>query len=226
MTRLTDPELLWIWEYAQGLSTNARAQLLAGWAAQADTDDLTIGQRDRLLLQARIAWLGNRMDCTVTCPDCAETLELNLDAGALLVDETSGEDTFSTEIDGQEVHARLPRLRDLAALDPSDPLESLTRACIRAPTRLSPAALEAIDDRMSELDPQAALTIDVGCEPCGRRFAAAFDIGTVLWSEINGMARSLMSELASLATIYGWSEADSLAVSPARRRYYLEAAAA
>jgi len=49
-----------------------------------------------------------------------------------------------------------------------------------------------------------------------------FDILTYLWSEIEDWAQRLLLEVHTLALAYGWSERDILAMSPRRRRLYLE----
>ena len=51
-----------------------------------------------------------------------------------------------------------------------------------------------------------------------------FDIATVLWTELAGLARSLIEEVDALASAYGWSEREILALSGRRRRAYLELA--
>jgi hypothetical protein len=49
-----------------------------------------------------------------------------------------------------------------------------------------------------------------------------FDIVPYLWTEINAWAMRLLREIHSLATAYGWREADILAMSAVRRHWYLE----
>ena len=48
------------------------------------------------------------------------------------------------------------------------------------------------------------------------------DIVSFLWSEISSLAKRHLREVHTLAWAYGWSEADILAMSPARRQFYLE----
>ena len=48
------------------------------------------------------------------------------------------------------------------------------------------------------------------------------DIAGFFWAELDAWARRLLREIHTLARFYGWSEAEILALSPLRRRCYLE----
>ncbi len=53
-------------------------------------------------------------------------------------------------------------------------------------------------------------------------FSVAFDIVSFLWNELNAWAIRTLREVHILASAYGWSETDILAMSPWRRQFYLE----
>ena len=46
-----------------------------------------------------------------------------------------------------------------------------------------------------------------------------------LWNDVDRWARALFGTVDTLARAYGWREADVLALSPRRRRVYLNLAA-
>ncbi|MFE6990250.1 hypothetical protein ACFVFN_19020, partial [Streptomyces pharetrae] len=71
-------------------------------------------------------------------------------------------------------------------------------------------------------DPAADVTLNVACPECGRATRAELDIASYLWTELDAWARDLLLDVHLLATAYGWSEPEILALSPLRRRYYLE----
>ena len=52
------------------------------------------------------------------------------------------------------------------------------------------------------------------------------DAGQLLWEEIEARALVLLREVHHLASAYGWSEAQILALTPARRASYLAMAGA
>ena len=68
----------------------------------------------------------------------------------------------------------------------------------------------------------AALECVATCAGCGAQTALPFDAGGTLWSEAAASAQRLLQDVHALASAYHWSEADILALSPARRGYYLE----
>ena len=55
----------------------------------------------------------------------------------------------------------------------------------------------------------------------GRGGARTFDIGAFFWSEIDAWAGRILQQVHVLASAYGWSERDVLALSPVRRQLYL-----
>jgi hypothetical protein len=55
---------------------------------------------------------------------------------------------------------------------------------------------------------------------CGHE-TTQLDTAALLWDEITARAGALLHEVHRLASAYGWSEAQILALSPARRARYL-----
>ena len=90
------------------------------------------------------------------------------------------------------------------------------------PDRLPAAVLQAVAAAMAAADPQGDVELALRCPACGHVWPAAFDIGSFFWAEVDAWARVLLSEIHTLASAYGWREADVLALSPWRRRCYLE----
>jgi hypothetical protein len=90
---------------------------------------------------------------------------------------------------------------------------------------LSPAALDELDGQMGRCDPQANVRLTMQCPACDLSWDAPFDISAFLWSEVSTSAQHLATEVHTLASAYGWREADILAMSTARRRLYLSLAA-
>jgi len=76
--------------------------------------------------------------------------------------------------------------------------------------------------RLSLADPHADIRLDLDCSACQARWQAPFDIVPFLWSAVDAWALRLLRDVHRLARAYGWREADILALSPPRRRCYLE----
>jgi hypothetical protein len=216
VTVFTESDLLAVWETGLGQSRVVRALSLAvaGGADPASVVDLPVGQREAAVLSLRERCFGDRLPCAVTCPACAEQLELDLTVEDVRAEPASG----PTVIDG----VRPVTSRDLLAVDAGRPdaRELLLARCVTAPVgSLDAAAL------LSAADPQADVLIPLDCAACGHGWQAPFDVADYLWVEIEAYARRLLLDVHTLAGAYGWTEADVLAVSPTRRQFYLEAVA-
>ncbi|WP_156096301.1 phage baseplate protein [Amycolatopsis jejuensis] len=212
MAAFPEAVLLAAWEAALGFAGVRRALALAvaGGAEPASVADLALGRRDEFLLALRERCFGTTYPCLVTCPACGEDLELELTGDDL---RASG-GTATTA--GYEV--RPVTSRDL--LEVRTRRELLARCVVSAPSPEGEVPAVAL----STCDPQADVRIDLDCASCGHRWTSPFDIARYLWTELETHARRLLYDVHALATAYGWAEADVLAVSPARRRYYLELA--
>jgi hypothetical protein len=64
--------------------------------------------------------------------------------------------------------------------------------------------------------------LSLACPACKRQWETAFDIASFLWGEIHAWAQRVLREVATLARVYGWREADILSMSAGRRQAYLE----
>ncbi|MGC9535949.1 hypothetical protein [Streptomyces sp. UG1] len=134
--------------------------------------------------------------------------------------------------DGWDVEFRLPGVADLtAAARAADPRAALLERClvtaVRGGSAVTAADLSApvqrrIAEAVEAADPGADVTLNVACPECGTATRAELDIASYLWTELDAWARDLLLDVHLLATSYGWSEPEILALSPLRRRYYLE----
>ena len=236
---IADATLLDVWDQACALDRPWR-ELAVLAAASGETParlaTLSIGERDRLLLAARARTFGRRMDCETSCASCDARLELSLDAVELSVSRSAiDDDDLEVEAQGMSVRFRLPDSTDIAACRdaPDDPVEHLLARCVEVLTppdgttavaTLPQAVRDAVTERMAMLDPQAEMLLDLECPECGVRSQTSFDPAAYFLAEIDARAACLLGEVHVLARAYGWSEADVLALGPARRRRYLELA--
>jgi hypothetical protein len=231
--------LLQAWERGAAQSPAARALLLLGAAQQeAEPEQLaamSVGERDARLMSLRERWFGGGVECLGSCPRCGEAIEFSFDLEQLRVGHAQPGASFTVDCDGHELRLRLPNSTDLLALhgerDAGLARRRLLARCVldaeTAPEaatmqRLAEAAIERVEQRMAELDPQAEVLLDVQCPNCGHPSQAPFEIENYMWSELDSWARGLLRDVHRLAATYGWREADILAMSPLRRRAYLE----
>ncbi|HEU4778496.1 MAG TPA: hypothetical protein VFS58_01305 [Steroidobacteraceae bacterium] len=238
MQRPEAATLLHAWERGAAQGPGIRGLLLLAVAQPGATaEELAatgIGRRDAVLLDLRELLFGRNLECVAHCAHCGEHIELVFPTDGIRADQSGGE-TFEAEAGGYRAAFRLPNCGDVLALageqDAAAAERTLLHRCLIALT--SPEGLDspieppaelvvAIDTRMGELDSQAQVVLDITCAMCTRAARATFDIATHLWSEVETWARTQLSDIHAIASTYGWSEPQILALSPARRRAYLE----
>jgi len=238
--RVAASELLSIWEQGIDRPMFERALLLLAAASGQSMDSLatlSIGQRDLQLLELREALFGRSVPCIITCPSCAERLELNLDSDALRVSaKTDGvQPEYTLKIEGFTLKYRLPNSADLSLVNAASGngrdliLQNCLMTAYQGKRQLDYAELPkeiqvALSNAMAEADPQSHLDLALTCPACEHAWSAVFDITSYLWSEIQNWAMRTMREVCLLARAFGWSEAEILAMSPLRRQLYLQGA--
>lgn len=229
MSALTAAHWLQTWEQSQSLPVPLRpcawlAPLLDGGEAAAQA--LPLGQRDSHLLSLHEALFGRNLQAVVHCPACAQMLELALDCSELRA-EAPVDAQLQVNWQGGQVHFRLPDSRDLAFAarggDLTRAREELLCRCLGRDqtTELPPALLEQLACAMAEADPQSVTELALDCPACGEQWRELFDIGSYLDERFAQWAERLFDQVHLLAQAYGWSEAQVLALSPARRARYL-----
>jgi hypothetical protein len=237
---LTTRNLLNIWEH--GLLDHPHKRVLDLLAAAypewsfEQWMEIPIGQRDGCLLNVREALFGPHLNCVTLCPNCMEQLEIGLDTFQIRARPTESltTGTYSITVDDCELQFRLPNTSDLLSVAKLSDLLPARRAlferCVLQTTRqgvsvlasgISDDVVSAIATRMSEIDPQADIQVALTCPACSHQWFAVFDIASFLWTEVNGWALRILDEIHRLASAYGWSETDILALSPMRRQLYL-----
>jgi hypothetical protein len=233
-------QLLETWERGLDLPPALRTLTLLGasWG-QPTLDrlaDLPIGELDRRLLQLREQTFGGCLNGITKCPACGEKLEISLNIADLYV-RSADEPPASLQFEqsGYSVKFRLPNGSDLLALEQDADLTHdrmrLLRRCILSAccetaeipvTSLPDEIVTAIAAKMAEADPQADMLISLRCPQCTHSWHAPLDISSFFWSELDAWAAQLLRDVHAFALAYGWTERDTLSLSPARRRLYLE----
>jgi hypothetical protein len=252
MRNLSAAELLAAWERALGQSPGQQSLILLAVAYSEYSPEqlaqFSIGQRDALLLTLREHVFGVRLACVTVCPQCQQRIELTCNVSDIRVGPVAldpiepAEESFLLAMDGYRVDFRLLNSMDLVSLetsaDSSYGQEQLLRRCIQSVvcegtdspvgqevsdvSQLPTTLTDAIAERMAQADPQADTRLALSCPDCNHQWQATFDIATYLMGEIHSWAKFILREVHSLARAYGWREADILAMTPTRRRAYLE----
>jgi hypothetical protein len=239
MRSLSALELLGAWERGLTESLIQRGLgLLSAVYPQVSADllsGLSIGRRDLELLALREQLFGSEMAGMALCPQCGGRLDMMLNAAEIrssFAQEPEGEMTLS--VSGYELRFRLPNGGDLAAVanwrDLDEARKRLLGRCVLSAQRdgayaatddLPFEVVDAVAEQMARADPLADIHLALSCPLCSHHWQAAFDIVSFLWREIDSLAGRVLREVHMLASVYGWHERDILALSPARRHFYL-----
>ncbi|MBF2065977.1 MAG: phage baseplate protein [Calothrix sp. C42_A2020_038] len=240
-------ELVSVWEWGLTKHPVQRAlKLLTTAFPQTPLDtlaQLSIGQRDAYLLTLRELVFGPKLVSLASCPHCGERLELAFDVADIMVEgmhllpEPKLQETFSVDVGDCQVQFRLPNSLDIADLvshnNIADSEQFLLERCVLAVHNHCkqttdelradiPSIRDAIVRHMAEVDPQADMQFNLVCPSCNHQWQVLFDILLFFWQEIDAWAYRILREVHTLASAYGWHEADILGMNPHRRQFYLQ----
>lgn len=238
MRSLSAAEWLEAWERALGQAELERPLTLLAAATDATRDrvaQLPIGARNQQLLALRGGMFGNEMNAVATCPRCGETLELPLRVSDLRAQAISDQPPRELRVNGYQILYRLPNTDDLVAAQTAQNAnvarETLLQRVVMnvtatnestAPTQLDAHAVETLTAQLELDDPLAVLRVHLVCPDCQHTWDSVFEIASFFWVELDAWAKRILREVHALASAYGWSESDILALSPQRRQMYLE----
>jgi hypothetical protein len=233
MRGLSAADIVRVWECGAAQHPLDRALTILAAAdpgvGRAALGDLPLGERNRRLLAVRRATFGGTLAALVTCEQCNARVEIAVPASTIDAPASS----TAASLTGGAPPLRALTSRDLAA---AAQCENAERARVflaaralsggesneRYPRDLTAVDLESIAQRLHELDPLAVCVLDVRCSECGANWECELDVPEFVWVEIEAEALRVLRDVHSLACACGWHEADILAMSPLRRRAYLE----
>jgi hypothetical protein len=186
---------------------------------------ISVERRDSLLLQWRSRIFGDSLAGYAACPRCGCGVDVSLTPVGL----AEAEERFVVQVCGRPLAVRLPTSLDLAAITGCESVEAASRMLVSLcvedshalDTEVVAAAIDAELDRRTGI---SAGAVALTCPDCGHGWNVQIDVAAFAWREIELLAGQLLRYVDVLARRYGWSEQEILALSPARRRFYLELA--
>ncbi len=209
-----------------------------------DVSSLTVGDRDALLLHLRRLAFGERIHSVLACPQtgCGEKMDLELTIGDILVSfNQHAKEVYEMGLNEKDIaykiKFRLPTGADQETVvrmginDPDTASMRLLKLCIqemmkngrkiKSENSLPIAVVEALSQRMAEIDPQAEILLKMPCPVCQREFVANFDIGDFFLKELIADSQQIFREVHLLAWHYHWNEEDIINMTRSRRQIYL-----
>jgi len=207
--------------------------LLAACAAPADAGhwwQRPVGER----ISALLALLRDRegtgtVASTIRCeaPGCGARLEIDLPLAPLAVAPPPSPTIAVARDEGDPLELRRPTGDDLRAwrtLRPGSREQAVMAmlAClsVSGEPRAEDAAPAA--EALAEADPLVAFTVVCACPTCGHEAEYEIDLEGLALQRLAAHQRALLRDVHTLASRYGWSEAQILALTPGRRARYRE----
>lgn len=233
MNNIAAAELLDIWE--QGLYQPPLQRIFILLVATfpdktpAELLELSIGQRDVLLLRLREHLFGQRLLNTARCLQCGERIEWESSVADYFVQATELAESFELREADYMLRFRLPNSLDVAAAVNAGDTDIILIRCVLhaeqngeecATEKLPDFVLQKLAEKIEEADPLAEIRLQLNCPACADDWEVVFDIASFLWAELNDWAERMLRTIHKLAAGYGWSEQDILALSPVRRQLY------
>ncbi len=248
MKSFSAADLLSILEVGHALHPLDRAlTIVAALAPDKSWDellDMPVGEREALILAARARDFGPLMSCYAACPSCAEQWEYPLHVTDFLARARAASEREAT---GQRLHFcwgkyhisyRRPTSRDLSRAVSARDTESGRREILRAllvairkngqfidlerSDELPAPVWKTLGAELEARDPLLDAVIVMECATCGHVCRFSLDIAAFYWDELVRAGHALLAVVHTLASVYHWSEADILAMTAERRRWYLE----
>jgi hypothetical protein len=189
-----------------------------------------VGRRTAALLRLlALTDRGATITLTSSCaePACGEGFEFELPLSAL-PDGASGDEPMVVQLDAQRSAALrrptgddLRRWRDAAPASRDEAVRTMLSALVvSGEVRVGDEARVA--KAIADMDPLTAFSVACHCPVCGAAAELGVDLEALALKRLEARQRALLLEVHRFASAYGWTEAEVLALPPARRARYLE----
>jgi hypothetical protein len=188
-----------------------------------------VGERTAALLQL-VALTEQRDDVSLSarCSDtaCGESFEFGLSLGAL-PEPTTGDDPVRLQLDSSRaLTVRRPTGDDLRRWREGRP-QTRTDAVSAMLDSLVIAGQVALEDEagvssaLAAADPLVDFTVSCRCPVCDAPNEVAVDLERLALSRLGSRQQAVLKDIHRLASHYGWTESEVMALPPGRRARYL-----
>jgi hypothetical protein len=181
---------------------------------------LGLGDREVVLRALHRMAIGRYVEDQANCANCGEAIEydLDLDQPADLPPEPGP--WHRLELQGDSVECRVLTGDDLErAAGQNDPAGTLAKSATVTHGLAGGASGDILGAALARLDPNAETAIDLTCPVCRRITRVWLDAFDMLRRAL-AAGGGIMAQIHLLASTYGWTEADILALPRARRLRY------
>jgi hypothetical protein len=216
--------LLDAWDAAATVPDIARGAVVIATASGLDADalvDVPLSQVAHLAWRCLASSFGDSLDVVLTCDSCGERLELSLPLAPFVAETQTPAEPVA--VPGTTLTVRPPTTRDLlAAVGTPDPAGTVLARCAAVAEGQALDDLSLAAEHLDTVAGAALAGLNSTCPACQAPAAAVLDACALLWESVADAAPRLLREVAVLASAFGWSEPEVLALPPIRRAAYLE----
>lgn len=189
----------------------------------------TVGARTAALLRVLEASDGvPALNLASRCGACGEAFEFELPLAALVATEANPSQALSVTLPGRSpLSLRRPtgddllRWRQAGWTSRPDAAHLMLEALKISGPVPAPEDEPALAAALATLDPLVAFDVDCRCPQCDAAQAVSVDLEGLALARLAARQNALVHDVHRLASRYGWTEAEVLAVSATRRRRYL-----
>ena len=183
-----------------------------------DTSTLSVSEHDRLLTAIFTRLYGDKADCHAACGSCGEAFEFELPLDRILTEqaeeaarwgEPDAEGWWTAE---QGVRFRAPTASEALVTD----VDSLRALCLEG----EPPDSFDLEAALAGAAPTLSLDVAVTCPHCDTAQNARFDIARHLARSLQRELPFLLREAHLIASTYGWSHGEIMALSRNDRRAF------
>ena len=128
--------------------------------------------------------------------------------------------------DGRAVTLRRPtgadlqRWRDARPASKADALRTMLKSLVMD-GQAGPEDEHTVAAALADADPLVDFTVSCRCPACDRPNEVAVDIEALALARLRSRQRAILDDVHQLASHYGWTEVEVMAVPPARRARYI-----
>jgi len=214
-----------------------RPALVTALLAQGDAPSVrdfwwaqTVSRRTAALLRLLAHTDGRtQLALTASCASaaCGEAFEFDLPLSALPDGAADGEPIGVQLGDGRSAALRRPtgndlrRWRDAAPSSRDDAVRTMLESLL-VRGQVSKDDEAQVAEAIVAMDALVAFSVACQCPACGAANDVSVDLEALALKRLAARQRALLQEVHRFASAYGWTEAEVLAVPPARRARYLE----
>ena len=227
--------VLTLWTDSTGAPPHQRlaALLSASSDAPGDMDSDTLGQRNRRLMQLHRALVDAPIEAQVACAACASVNMFVVPVAQMLALPATGQAEVPVRLPGaaRVVRFRLPTMADISAAadgandcdTDADVQRAVLARCLLEPTAISldESSIAAAEAAFDAADPLASVMVEAACSGCGAGVSASVDIAQFVAADIDRFVARVLRDIDVIASAYGWSEPQILALPAQRRADYV-----